>query len=492
MAPKKMPKRNLKRIPTYDTDPEQLFGLWQKAGRIPPQYNSWDDLKIDFMSKIQQGMSAPQAREAMGVTYKNIIGNPILNVEKDKDTGKIEFAEGGMRRAIREDFNIAEENQIRRTHGQAEVDRFRVELQNDWNNLSEGERVSIQKQFHKQFHRGHVKGAKTGGSIARENMWPEHGMRNSLHGALPRWPVQVMQQLGVPENWIGAYYEKVLTSEGMPAAPRISDELAIAADERMVKPVSGMPSNIKGQTQWASDLPKDVRGKRWQPDLTGEAGIDPATLEMRAWKQKDAMAQVGEEAVKAYQANLSGTMSRGDATAQSGPSRTIQKGTTVTRYKTPKIGKALGRAGKAGGLLAVGSALLGNNPAEAIPVAAETFTPLGDLQGAPEPSIEMVNVGGKLRPLNTDTNTLMDKPGYGLEQSGGQWREVKRGTGTASQQERQAIPQAQSRPRTATAARTQGQTMPKTKPLNLANEGQYFIVNPIRSAFSSIFGKREI
>lgn len=55
-----------------------------------------------------------------------------------------------------------------------------------------------------------------------------------------------------------------------------------------------------------------------------------------------------------------------------------------------------------------------------------------------------------------------------------------------------AIPQAQSRPRTATAARTQGQMMPKTQPLNLANEGQYFIVNPIRSAFSSIFGKREI
>ena len=55
-----------------------------------------------------------------------------------------------------------------------------------------------------------------------------------------------------------------------------------------------------------------------------------------------------------------------------------------------------------------------------------------------------------------------------------------------------AVPQAQSRPRTAVAARTQGQTMPKTKPLNLANEGQYFIVNPIRSAFSSIFGKREI
>ncbi len=340
MAPRNKP------IPTFDTEPDQLFRLWQEANRIPSRYNSWEELKADFMSRIADGKSAPQARKEMGVDYKNIIGNPILNIEKNKDTGAVEFAEGGMRRAIREDFNIAEENEIRRIHGQEEVDRFRAELKNDWNNLSEGERVAIQRQFNKQFHRGHVAGAKTGGSIARENMWPEHGMRNSLHGALPRWPVQVMEQLGVPKDWIGAYYEKVLASEGMPAAPRISDELAMAADERMVTPVSGMPSNIKGQTRWASDIPTDVRKKKWQPDLTGEAGIDPATLEMRAWKQQDAMAQVGEEAVRAQQANLSATMNRGSAVAQSSPMRIVQEGTTVVPYKTPKLGKALGRAGK--------------------------------------------------------------------------------------------------------------------------------------------------
>lgn len=34
--------------------------------------------------------------------------------------------------------------------------------------------------------------------------------------------------------------------------------------------------------------------------------------------------------------------------------------------------------------------------------------------------------------------------------------------------------------------------MPKSKPLNLVNEAQYFIVNPIRSAYDRIFGKRDI
>lgn len=439
MAPKNkpMPSGGLKKIPTFDTDPEKLFRLWQEAGRIPLQYNSWEELKADFMSRVMDGDSAAKARKDMGVDYKNIIGNPILNTEKNKDTGAVEFAEGGMRRAIREDFNIAEENEIRRLYGQEEVDKFRTELKNDWNQLSEGERAAVQEQFHKQFHRGHVAGAKEGGSIARENMWPEHGMRNSLHGALPRWPVQVMEQLGVPQNWISAYYEKLLDSEGMSATPRISDELAMAADERMVTPVSGMPSNIKGQTQWASDIPTDARGKKWQPDLTGKAGINPNTLEMRGWKQQDAIAQVGEEAVKAHQANLSATMSRGNAVAQSGPSRVVQKGVPLgTKKGVPK-----GLIGPIGAGLAIGGALLSDNPAQAIPVAAETLTPLGDIQGAPEPAVTMVNVGGKLRPLNTDTNTLMDKPGYGLEQSGGQWREVKRGTGTASKQQRQAVQQ---------------------------------------------------
>lgn len=154
-----------------------------------------------------------------------------------------------------------------------------------------------------------------------------------------------------------------------------------------------------------------------------------------------------------------------------------------------KLGKALGRAGKLGAVAAIGQALLGNNPAEAIPVAAETFTPLGDIQGAPEPTITMVNVGGKMRPLNTDTNTLMDKPGYGLEQKGGQWREVQRGAGSATQQQRQTVQQ--------TVQQASNLIPTVNKAVNpvaakITNEAQYFIVNPIRSAFDRVFKKRDI
>lgn len=93
----------------------------------------------------------------------------------------------------------------------------------------------------------------------------------------------------------------------------------------------------------------------------------------------------------------------------------------------------------AGGVALASGATLPQAAQAAQTGAVEGLT--GDLQGTPEPAVTMVNVGGKLRPLNTDTNTLMDKPGYGLEQKGGQWREVERGTGAATQQQRQDIQQ---------------------------------------------------
>lgn len=157
----------------------------------------------------------------------------------------------------------------------------------------------------------------------------------------------------------------------------------------------------------------------------------------------------------------------------------------------------ISKLGPIGAGLAIGGALLSDNPAEAIPVAAETLTPLGDLQGAPEPAVTMVNVNGKLRPLNTDTNTLMDKPGYGLEQKGGQWREVKRGTGAASKQQsrvqaEQLIPTPKPVMANTPTGVAQLKAMPKSKNIDLINEAQYFIVNPVRSAFDRIFGKRDI
>jgi hypothetical protein len=52
----------------------------------------------------------------------------------------------------------------------------------------------------------------------------------------------------------------------------------------------------------------------------------------------------------------------------------------------------------------------------------------------------------------------------------------------------------QARTATTSAARKQGQMMPKpaAKPLNVVNEANYFIVNPIKNALKTVFGNREI
>ena len=148
-----------------------------------------------------------------------------------------------------------------------------------------------------------------------------------------------------------------------------------------------------------------------------------------------------------------------------------------------------------GGLALAGGATL--------PQAAEAFGGgvagglSGDLEGAPQPTINMVNVGGELRPLNTDTNTLIDKPGYGLEQSNGQWREVQRGMGAASKQQSkvqadQLIPVPKPVMANTPTGVAQLKAMPKPKNIDLVNEAQYFIINPLQKAFKNVFGNREI
>ena len=148
-----------------------------------------------------------------------------------------------------------------------------------------------------------------------------------------------------------------------------------------------------------------------------------------------------------------------------------------------------------GGLALAGGATL--------PQAAEAFGGgvaeglSGDLEGAPEPTVTMVNVGGKMRPLNTGTNTLMDKPGYGLEQSNGQWREVQRGMGAASKQQSkvqadQLIPVPKPVMANTPTGVAQLKAMPKPKNIDLVNEAQYFIINPFQKAFKNVFGNREI
>jgi hypothetical protein len=114
--------------------------------------------------------------------------------------------------------------------------------------------------------------------------------------------------------------------------------------------------------------------------------------------------------------------------------------------------------------------------AAANPVAATAAAAVGTellaprAAGSTEPY--RVNVKGQSLWVDPTKNQVLSKPGYGVDIKGGKPQLVPRGSGAASK---------------ASAA----------DPINRAvksavNEAQYFIVNPIRSAFGKVFGGRDI
>jgi hypothetical protein len=538
---------------TYDLKNQEHFNEFKREGFIPEKYNNYAELQDDFLSLVYEGVSDADAAEALGVDYRNVIGKGFLAAElsskgvprgisartlredikpDERDYlierfGKDWFdayqryrkLEWGDAKALKKDKELIEQFSGRPveefTSAKQEADVLRDRLAAAF---GKGGRAG-------QVHRGHGVSAMEGASVGKANLMPESGPLNVGHGSNPRYDYNVMRNLNMSSNDLQNAYDDILQREGLTINPRRYPGNYVAADEALreikqgtsmgnpqvtvpVEPTAVDPRSIEWRDRRMFELERQIAGEYEQ------SGMDPMEAAAKARQRL-------EEAALSQSTLFNTTQSRG------GPVTVIKQATPMPkqigtvvgeqqfdpfgrskldRSGAPKFetrpiyeppsgrkfvpkGGILGKAGPAAAGLGIAAALLSDNPAEAIPVAAESLTPLGDIQGAPEPAITMVNVGGKLRPLNTDTNTLMDKPGYGLEQKGGQWREVKRGMGAATKQQQQAIQQ---------TVQQVTNLMPKVnKVINpvgarITNEAQYFIVNPIRSAYDRIFGKRDI
>ena len=307
--------RNVRAL-TLDRNPEQLFTEWQKEGRIPKQYRSWQHLESDFNSRVAGGEKEPAAREAMGVTYRNIDGEPILQTNEASDGSK----RGINKRAIRVDFNVAAEQHLRETRGQDAVEAQKLKIKNDWQKLAKFEAQQYGKDFGKQFHRGHVVAGLEGGSLAHENMWPEHGARNVAHGSKPRLPMDIINDLYIPRDDMFNIYEQILAKEGL-GRSRINDGLMIAADEAMV------------------DLSDRDLIRRGYPEYmrNDNVGLKPETLEATQNRLDDLAKQgISPAAINAYAANLSGTLSRGNSVKQSGPVRVVKPARPTVKVVSPE------------------------------------------------------------------------------------------------------------------------------------------------------------
>lgn len=290
------------RVLTLDKNPEALFKAWQKAGKIPAEFESFAQMEEVYNRLLELGVPEAAARKQLGVTYKNVDGQNILQ----RNTASDGSIRGLNKRAIRTDFNIGAENHLRNRGGDSAVVNRLNEIRTDWNKLSKLEAQQLGIETGKQFHRGHVQAGLEGGSLGIENMWPEHGMRNVLHGKEPRVPLRTMDELGIPRDDLFTIYERQLQAEGL-GMPRVNNALMIAADEYMVQP-----------------KPKNTYAKPGDANHDKKAGVNPDRLYALQDKLNQLEAQgVSRQTIENWSRNKSGTLSVGDATKQSGPVRQV-------------------------------------------------------------------------------------------------------------------------------------------------------------------------
>ena len=246
-------------IPTWDTNKEELFRVWQKMGRIPGRFESWEQLEKEYLDLVsRQKMSPRMARDQLGVNYTNVIGNPILSVNQSSQ-GKLR---GINVRAIREDINAVEELMLRDVYSDKMFEEFKGFVKKEWDvakkDISKIETYLSDFGPRKRgfFHRGHYTSALEAGGLTRDNVSPEVGKYNVDHGPKPRFDPEIMRELNIPENYLSAYYNRLLKMEGLDINPYRIDELRLVADEFVNLPGEGTisPAQIEALEDRAFQL----------------------------------------------------------------------------------------------------------------------------------------------------------------------------------------------------------------------------------------------
>ena len=252
--------RPLTRLATLDSEPDRLLKLWQEAGRIPTHYidkygskipyTSWDQIDKEYLTRIEaaerffsptelkkssvKAKIAKKVREEMGITYKNVIGNHTLSVNKNGERGL-------NKRAIREDINIEAENWIRKKKGDGVFESYKKRLLKEWNTVNKRDMANVRKWFHSaagkaKLHRGHGFAALVGGGLLADNVAAEIGWRNVGHGPAPRFSVEIMEALNMPKNDLEGFYFYDLKKKGLTISNKPNTPLMLAADTGAISP----------------------------------------------------------------------------------------------------------------------------------------------------------------------------------------------------------------------------------------------------------------
>ena len=244
---------------TYNTQPNKLFKEEQAAGRIPAHFTSWKDAETQFLAAVDSGMKPEEARKALGLTYRNVIGKPYFDVGSDRYTGgRVGFEP----RHVNEDLHPTAELELRRTQGDAAVDTWRSQLFDGWGDAkgkkaydpmaptSKGEAESVRSRLSSAFgrgdprdrggqiHRGHgFSASQSGGSVEPSDLWAEMGWYNvNGHSGLagnPRYHPDTMLELNASPTEEHGFFNNMLNREGLSINPRETQHSGamIAVDE---------------------------------------------------------------------------------------------------------------------------------------------------------------------------------------------------------------------------------------------------------------------
>ena len=517
-----------------------IFDYYQKAGYLPAkdaQGHSFKSLD-EFLQTIQKKVEAVQSanpgisnKEALKVVESRLAYNKALRSAKTgedvskvadllkadpekrlakqraysglpltiSDTGKVGInrrqymsAEGGLPRPVFDE--------IASRRGVEEATRYEKAVKAEWKKMGDvGRQLSSETGV--PFHRGHWLANKYGGAESARAGSLEIGVLNELHGAAPRGDISAVAETGrgsmgwledftnwdLAENKLNVLGSEHLKQSDLQAISNgVDPNRLIAQRTAEFQARGGVPDPDEIGLIFGSQLDRDetVRSQfgrlaEEQKIQMQETGFDPRYGRPTS---PERLAEVTQEANKGKRLAPEIPKTGGRLAPVLATEPVGNRGLAQRLMPDRKALRAMAAAGIAAPSL-LGTAASAAETTGRVQLARQTGNPVDWIQAGLAGASSAGDIAGYTGALALPgevISTAADLANVAID------------TARMPTPRPTAIPKAQTRQRTATAARTQGQVMPKAKPLNLANEGQYFIVNPIRSAFGSIFGKREI
>jgi len=271
---------------TYNTQPNKLFKEEQAAGRIPAHFKSWKDAETQFLAAVDGGLKPEEARQALGLTYRNVIGKPYFDVGLDRYSGG---RVGFNPRHVNEDLHPTAELELRRVQGDAAADTWRAQLNDGWGDnkkkqaydpmtpTAKGEAESVRSRLSSAFgrgdprdrggqiHRGHgFSASQSGGSVENSDLWPEMGWYNvNGHNGLagnPRYHPDTLFELDASPTEEQGFFNNMLNRMGLSINPRETQHAGamIAADENNGEIVRKPPTSQDYVVSAATERNPDV------------------------------------------------------------------------------------------------------------------------------------------------------------------------------------------------------------------------------------------